>query len=147
MTIEENLKYSFNNKELLNRALTRRAYALEQKQQNNICNDQEIFRVLGDGVLRAVLVDLLIKAGCTTREEITTRKQKLEREETLAEIARNLSIGQFIKLGIGERKMNADKEPKVLAETLEAIIGAIYFDKGYNTTKTVIAEWYKDLLR
>lgn len=147
MTIEENLKYSFNNKELLNRALTRRAYALEQKQQNNICNDQEIFRVLGDGVLRAVLVDLLIKAGCTTREEITTRKQKLEREETLAEIAGNLSIGQFIKLGIGERKMNADKEPKVLAETLEAIIGAIYFDKGYNTTKTVIAEWYKDLLR
>lgn len=147
MTIEENLKYSFNNKELLNRALTRRAYALEQKQQNNICNDQEIFRVLGDGVLRAVLVDLLIKAGCTTREEITTKKQKLEREETLAEIAGNLSIGQFIKLGIGERKMNADKEPKVLAETLEAIIGAIYFDKGYNTTKTVIAEWYKDLLR
>ncbi len=147
MTIEENLKYSFNNKELLNRALTRRAYALEQKQQNNICNDQEIFRVLGDGVLRAVLVDLLIKAGCTTREEITTRKQKLEREETLAEIARNLSIGQFIKLGIGERKMNADKEPKVLAETLEAIIGAIYFDKGYNTTKTVIAEWYKDLIQ
>ena len=146
MTIEENLKYTFNNKELLNRALTRRAYALEQKQQNQICEDQEIYRVLGDGVLRAVLVDLLIKAGGTTREEITTRKQKLEREETLAEIARKLSIGQFIKLGIGERKMNADKEPKVLAETLEAIIGAIYFDRGYDTVKIVVAEWYKDLL-
>jgi ribonuclease-3 len=147
MTIEENLKYSFNNKEFLNRALTRRAYALEQKQQNQNFADQEIYRVLGDGVLRAVLVDLLIKAGCASREEITTKKQKLEREETLAEIARNLSIGQFIKLGIGEKKLNADKEPKVLAETLEAIIGAIYFDKGYNTTKTVLAEWYKDLLK
>ena len=147
MTIEENLKYSFNNKELLNRALTRRAYALEQKQQNHKCEDQEIYRVLGDGVLRAVLVHLLIKAGCTTREEITTKKQKLEREETLAEIARKLSIGQFIKLGIGEKKLNADKEPKVLAETLEAIIGAIYFDRGYNTTMTVIAEWYKDRLK
>lgn len=147
MTIEENLGYSFNNKEFLNRALTRLAYALEQKQQKHKYEDQEIYRVLGDGILRAVLVDLLIKAGCTTREEITTKKQKLEREETLAEIARKLSIGQFIKLGIGERKLNADKEPKVLAETLEAIIGAIYFDRGYNTTMTVIAEWYKDRLK
>ena len=147
MTIEENLGYSFNNTELLNRALTRRAYVLEQKQQNQNYEDQEIYRVLGDGVLRAVLVDLLIKSGCSSREEITTKKQKLEREEMLAEIAGKLSIGPFIKLGIGERKQNADKEPKVLAETLEAIIGAIYFDGGYNTTMTVIAKWYKDRLK
>ncbi len=146
MIIEENLGYSFHNTELLNRALTRRAYALEKKQQNQECEDQEIYRVLGDAVLRAVLVDLLIKTGCKTREEITTKKQRLEREETLAEIARKLSIGPFIQLGIGETKQNADKEPKVLAETLEAIMGAIYFDSGYNVTKTVIAEWFKDLI-
>lgn len=147
MTIEEKLGYSFNNQELLNRALTRRAYALEQKQQNQECEDQEIYCVLGDAVLRSVLVDLLIKSGCNSREEITTKKQRLEREEMLAEIASKLSIGPFIKLGIGERKQNADKEPKVLAETLEAIIGAIYFDDGYNSTMTVIAEWFKDLLK
>ncbi|MDH5187017.1 MAG: ribonuclease III domain-containing protein [candidate division WOR-3 bacterium] len=129
----------------MNRALTRRAYGLEQKQQNQECEDQEIYRVLGDAVLRAVLVDLLIKSGCSTREEITTKKQRLEREEMLDQIGRKLSIGPFIKLGIGEKKQNADQEPKVIAETLEAIIGSIYVDGGYETAKSVIAQWFKDL--
>jgi len=145
ITIEKNLGYSFRNKDLLNRALTRRAYGLEQKQQNQECEDQEIYRVLGDAVLRAVLVDLLIKSGCSTREEITTKKQRLEREEMLDQIGRKLSIGPFIKLGIGEKKQNADQEPKVIAETLEAIIGSIYVDGGYETAKSVIAQWFKDL--
>ncbi|MFB0510060.1 MAG: ribonuclease III domain-containing protein [bacterium] len=130
---------------MLNRALTRRAYGLEQKQQNQECEDQEIYRVLGDAVLRAVLVDLLIKSGCSTREEITTKKQRLEREEMLDQIGRKLSIGPYIKLGIGEKKQNADQEPKVIAETLEAIIGSIYVDGGYETAKSVIAQWFKDL--
>lgn len=146
MPIQKVLGYSFLNKDLLNRALTRRAYALELKQQKRDCEDQEIFRVLGDAVLKVVLVDLLIKSGCKTREEITTKKQKLEREEALAKIAQKLAIGPFIKLGIGEKKQKANEEPKVLAETLEAIIGAIYFDGAYDTVKGVIAKWYKNLL-
>jgi ribonuclease-3 len=144
--IEKNLKYSFLNKDLLNRALTRRAYALEQKQQKQDSEDQEIYRVLGDAVLKAVLVDLLIQSGSKTREEITTKKQKLEREEALAKIAEQLSIGPFIKLGIGEKKHKANEEPKVLAETLEAIIGAIYFDSGYDTVKGVINKWFKSYI-
>ncbi|MEO0115681.1 MAG: ribonuclease III domain-containing protein [candidate division WOR-3 bacterium] len=146
MAIEKNLGYSFNNKDLLNRALTRKAFALEQRQKNQACQDQEVFRVLGDAVLKAILVDLLIKAGCKTREEITNRKKDLEREEALAKIGQKLSIGPFIKLGIGERKQQADKEPKVLAETLEALIGAIYLDAGYDKTKDVIAKWFADLI-
>ena len=146
MTIEKNIDYPFLNKDLLNRALTRRAYALEQKQQKKECEDQEIYRVLGDAVLRLVLVDLLITLGCASREEITTKKQRLEREEMLAKIARKLSIGKFIKLGIGEQKQQANDEPKVLAETLEAIIGAIYFDGGYDKTKEVISQWFKSYL-
>jgi ribonuclease III len=146
VNIETNLGYSFSNHNLLKRALTRRAYALEQKQKKRICEDQEIYRVLGDAVLKLVLVDLLIQSGSKTREEITTRKQKLEREEGLAEIARQLAIGQFIKLGIGEKKQKANEEPKVLAETLEAIIGAIYFDGGYDKTKNVISKWFKSHL-
>jgi ribonuclease-3 len=146
MNIEAKIGYSFSNPNLLRRALIRRAYALEQKQQKRIWEDQEIYRVLGYAVLKAVLVDLLIQSGSKTREEITTKKQKLEREETLAEIARQLSIGQFIKLGIGEKKQQANEEPKVLAETLEAIIGAIYFDGGYDKVKDVISKWYKSHL-
>ena len=76
--VEKNIGYSFKDKKFLNRALTRKAYALEQKQR---CEDQEVFRTLGD----AVLVDLLIKSGCKTRGEITSKKKRFEREERLAD--------------------------------------------------------------
>ncbi len=143
MTIEKNIGYSFGDKNLLNRALIRKAYALEQKQRDINCEDQEIFRTLGDAVLKAALVDLLIKSGCKTRDEITTQKKGLEREETLAKVGQNLSIGSFIKLGAGERKQMANEEPNVLAETLEALIGAIYLDGGYDASKEVITKWFK----
>jgi len=143
ITIEKNFGYSFADESLLNRALTRKAYALEQKQHNQDYEDQEVFRTLGDAVLTAVLVDLLIQSGCKTRDEITSNKKGLEREERLAEIGQNLGIGPFIKLGVGEGKQKADEEPKVLAETLEALIGAIYLDGGYNASKDVITKWFE----
>ncbi|MCE8422351.1 MAG: hypothetical protein J5U16_00275 [Candidatus Methanoperedens sp.] len=77
MTIEEDIGYHFSDRSLIERALTRKAYANEHKQQNNDCRDQEIFRTLGDAVLKTVLVDLLISKGLKTREEITNRKMDL----------------------------------------------------------------------
>jgi len=146
MTIEKNLCYTFSDKKLLNRALTRKAYAMEKNQQDQYCEDQEVFRTLGDAVLKAVLVDRLIESGSKTREEITSKKIRLEREETLAKISQDLDIGQFIKLGIGEKKQRADEEPKVLAETLEALIGAIYLDNGYEKSKEIILGWFDPLI-
>jgi NCAIR mutase (PurE)-related protein/23S rRNA maturation mini-RNase III len=143
MTIEENIGYSFLDKNILNRALTRKAYALEQRQRNHVCEDQEIFRTLGDAVLKAVLVDLLIHSGCKTRDEITRKKIELEREESLAKICRELGIGESIMLGAGEKKQRANEEPYVLAETFEAVIGAIYLDGGYDTVKKIITNLFK----
>ncbi|RCV63754.1 NCAIR mutase (PurE)-related protein/dsRNA-specific ribonuclease [Methanophagales archaeon] len=138
MTIEEKIGYSFSDKNILNRALTRKAYALEQRQRNHACEDQEIFRTLGDAVLKAVLVDLLIQSGCKTRDEITRKKIELEREESLAKIGREVGISESIMLGVGEKKQRANEEPYVLAETFEAVIGAIYLDGGYDTAKKSI---------
>ncbi len=145
MTIEETLGYSFKNDTYLNRALTRKAYAneQEQKQQHKDCEDQEIYRTLGDAVLKLVLVDMLIKSGCDTRDDITLKKKDMEREEKLADIGRNLGIGQFIKLGVGEKKQRANEEPKVLAETLEALIAAIYYDGGFDAARETIGKWFK----
>lgn len=143
MTIEDTLGYTFSDKNLLARALTRKAYANEQKQQNKECEDQEIFRTLGDSVLKTVLVDLLItKRGCKTREEITNEKKRLEREEGLAEISRNLGIGTYIRFGKGEKKQKADEEPYVLAETLEALVGAIYLDGGFEASRDTVIKWF-----
>jgi len=142
MTIEETLGYSFKNNRYLDRALTRKAYANEQKQQHKDCEDQEIYRTLGDAVLKAALVDLLIRSGCDTRDDITLKKKDLEREEKLAQIGRDLGIGVAIKLGVGEKKQRAGEEPKVLAETLEAIIAAIYYDGGFEVAKGKISKWF-----
>ncbi len=143
MAIEEALGYTFKNKNYLDRALTRKAYANEQKQQNKECEDQEIYRTLGDAVLKLVLVDYLIKSGCDTRDEITGKKKNLESEEGLAEIGMRLGVGTAIKLGIGEKKQKANEEPKVLAETLEALAAAIYLDGGFDAAKSTISKWFR----
>ncbi len=139
--LETKLGYTFRDRRLLDRALTRKAYALEQR--HRVCEDQEVFRTLGDAVLKLILVDLLMRRGCKTREELTVKKMELERKETLAEIGRKLSIGQFILLGRGEKKQSANEEPYVLAETLEAVIGAIFLDAGYEHTREVVARWFE----
>ncbi len=139
MDIEESLGYPFKDQSLLIRALTRKAYANEQKQQNIDCEDQEIFRTLGDAVLKTALVDLLIKSGCKTREEITNRKMELESEEGLAKISRELGVGGLLRLGQGEIRQKANEKQYVLAETLEAVFGAIYLDGGFDASKKVIS--------
>lgn len=138
MIIEKSLGYTFKDKYFLNRALTRKAFALEQKQQNIEWEDQEIYRTLGDAVLKTVLIDILIKSGVSSRGEITSRKKSLEREEGLAQISERLGIGSHLKLGKGEIKQRADKEPYVLAETFEAVIGAIYLDGGFEACRETI---------
>jgi ribonuclease-3 len=143
MTIEDMLGYYFKNNTYLDRALTRKAYANEQKQQHKDCLDQEIYRTLGDAVLKLALVDLLIRSGCDTRDDITIKKKDMEREEKLAQISRDLGIGVSIKLGVGEKKQRAGEEPKVLAETLEALIAAIYYDAGFEVAKETISKWFK----
>lgn len=141
--LQKKIGHNFAKEALLDRALTRKAYANEAKQQNPSCEDQEVFRTLGDAVLKAALVDLLINNGCKTPEEITVRKEELECEERLANISREFGIDQAVKLGLGEKKQKANKKQSVLAETLEALIGAIYRDGGYDTAKNVIRKWYK----
>jgi ribonuclease-3 len=140
--IEDLLGYVFYDKDTLNRALTRKAYANERKQRNCPCQDQEIFSTLGDAVVKTVLVDLLIRAGCSTPDEITQKKKELEREELLSHIAREIGIGSFIRLGAGEEKHHADQQPYVLAETLEALIGAIFIDGGYEAAEQRIKHWF-----
>ncbi len=141
-TIEDRLGYCFRRPELLLRALTRKAYANEQRQRGIHCPDQEICSTLGDSVIRLVLVTLLIRQGSVTPDEITRRKRNLEREEVLAAIGARLGIGTEIITGIGEEKQGARNEPYVLAETLEAIAGAIFLDGGYEPADARVSEWF-----
>ena len=146
-SIEDRLGYRFRRPEHLRRALTRKAYANEQRQRGNDCPDQEICSTLGDAVIRLVLVTLLIRQGCVTPDEITRMKRGLEREEVLAAIGARLGIGTDIIPGIGEEKQGARNEPYVLAETLEAVAGAIFVDGGYDTAEVLLSEWFGPYLQ
>lgn len=147
MSIESNLNYLFFDKALLERALTRRAYADEQKQRYGVlCKDQEAFCTLGDAVLKSVLADLLIDSGCETRAEITQKKQVLECQKMLGEVACAVKVDAYLKLGKGEAKQKADQNFSVLAETFEALIAAIYLDGGYEAAKRVIRRLFERLI-
>ena len=146
ISVEELLGYFFFDTSLLDRALTRKAYANEQRQHNIPCEDQEVFATLGDSVLKTVLIDLLIRSGFTTPDQVTQEKKALEREELLAKVGEGLGIGEFIRLGLGERKQKAQEQPYVLAETLEAIIGAIFLDGGYEAAEQRIKHWFDSYL-
>jgi ribonuclease-3 len=125
--------------------LTRPAYALEQAQIGQTCEDQEAFSLLGSAVLDAVLTELLIRAGYTTQQDIVTQKIDLKQVETLAQISQAIGLGEGINLGAAEKQQGTGQLDS-LAETLEAVIGGIYFDGGFSAARQTIQNLYKDRL-
>lgn len=135
--IEIILDYRFNKIELLEQALTNKGYSNEHP-----CKNQSEFRTIGDAVLKLVLTELLMEKGHRTGGEITPERVELEKKEGLAKTARKLEIGSFMILGKGQIKENHRESDHVLAETLEAIAGAIYFDGKFDDTKSVMKKWF-----
>lgn len=143
--IENLLNYTFKDKRLLIRALTRKAFAQEQKQQGWKCEDQELYRILGDAVLKVVLVEMLIQQGYDSRESITKKKIDLESRENLGEMFRKMGIAQFIRFGAGERKQGISNQLSVLGETLEALVAAVHVDsESYEETKKIVISLFSE---
>ncbi|WP_319506917.1 ribonuclease III domain-containing protein [uncultured Methanolobus sp.] len=137
--IEDILGYHFKNKEWLVQALTHTGYSNE-----HFCKDFSEFSTIGDVVLKLVLTELLMEKGHQSGGEITPERVEQEKKEGLAKTARKLSIEPFIKLGKGQIKQNHGDSDHVLAETLEAIAGAIYHDGGFDKTKDIMKKWFID---
>ena len=142
--IEIRLGYIFLDQGLLIQALTRKAAAQEQKQKGKPCEDQEVFRTLGDAVLKAILTDFLIQQGYKTRGNITQKKEKLEQEESLSAMLREMRITPIV--GIGERSIGVHEQSLALAETFEAIVAAIYKDGSYEIIKKLVMKWFSPLI-
>lgn len=135
--IEMILGYHFRNKNFLEQALITKAYSNEHP-----CMDQSEFQTLGDAVLKLVLTELMMEKGLVTGAEITPERVELEKKAGLAVTARKLGINPFIVLGEGQKKQNHGDSDHVLAETLEAIAGAMYEDRGFDSTKNVMKKWF-----
>jgi len=124
--IERIIGYHFFEPQHLIRALTHPAYANELIQKNRICLTQEAYSTLGDAVLKTSLILFLMEKGIQDKGTITQVKEQLENNETLARIGRRMKIRRFIRLGHGARDLWRSGEDTIIADTMEAIIGAIF---------------------
>ena len=147
--VEEIIGYHFFEKQHLIRALTHPAYANELLQQNRRCMDQMAYSTLGDAILKTGLILFLMEKGIQTKGKITQEKERLEDNPTLAKVARRLHIRKYIRLGRGEKGLWRDGEETILADTLEALIGAIFLDSdaGLGVVKQCIGVWFEPELK
>ena len=147
--IEQILNYHFFEPQHLIRALTHPACANELLQQNKRCMDQEAYSTLGDAVLKTGLILYLMEKGLETKGEITVNKEPVEKNETLAKVGKRLKIKRFIRLGRGEKELLRLGEETILADTVEALIGAIFLDSdaGFGVVKQCIGLWFEPELK
>ena len=132
------LEYSFNDIELLNEALTHRSYAAK----NN-----ERLEFLGDGILNFVIAHELFKQYPDVQEgDLSRLRANLVNKESLAVIAKQLALGDVIRLGSGELKSGGFRRPSILADAVESIFGAVYCDGGFESCRELIVRLYANRL-
>ncbi|WP_150302724.1 ribonuclease III [Pseudomonas saliphila] len=134
--LERKIGYSFKDQELLVLALTHRSLG----GRNN-----ERFEFLGDSILNFVAADALFERFPQAREgQLSRLRARLVKGVTLAELAKGFELGEFLRLGSGELKSGGFRRESILADTTEAIIGAIYLDSGMETARERILFWLTD---
>lgn len=127
-TLEENLRYEFKNKELLQNALTHSSYANEAR---NGTHSNERLEFLGDSVLSVIVADCLYKSFPNLPEgELTKLRASLVCEKSLCGFSRELELGKYLMLGRGEDKGGGRERDSILADAFEAVLAAIYLDGG-----------------
>ena len=133
---EKNIGVQFTNKTLLETALTHRSYLNEHK---GIPEHNERIEFLGDAVLELIVSDFLYKTYSDRPEgELTSFRSALVKTDSLAQAAKELEIGKYIRLSKGEEDSGGREKDYLLANAFEAVLGAIYLDKGYDTCKDFI---------
>ena len=141
---ENDIGYKFEDPKLLERALTHRSWAHENlggKNEDEIrAAENESFEFLGDSVLGlAVAEQLFRKYPDASEGELTLMKHRLVSMTTLATVAESLNIGEYIRIGRGEEKTGGRRKKAILADALEAVIAAVFFDSGYVATRSFVA--------
>ncbi len=128
--LESLLGYTFADRALLQQALTHRSAAGRHNER---------LEFLGDAVLGYVIAEQLFTSRNADAEDaLTLMRASLVRRETLAEIALQLDLGSCLKLGSGERSSGGHKRASILADALEAILGAVHVDGGIEAARQVI---------
>ncbi len=144
--LEEALGYSFQKRALLIKAMTHRSYANEYHSEG--LPDNERLEFLGDAVLDLVVSQYLMEAMPSVREgELTRIRAEVVSLPSLARLAWSLDIGSDLLLGKGEERSGGRNKSSLLADTLEALFGAIFTDGGFEAAQKVILPLFVPLLQ
>jgi ribonuclease-3 len=129
-SLEQRLGHRFSEPRLLEQALTHRSRGAD---------NYERLEFLGDGVLGCAVADeLYARFPRLSEGKLTRLRASLVREETLAEVGRELGLGEFVRLGEGEQAASPEPRPSILADALEAVLGAVFLDGGYAAARATV---------
>ena len=141
--LEEKIGYIFTEKQLLNKALTHTSYAYEHKVESN-----EKLEFLGDSILEFISSIYLFENYPNLKEgEMTKVRATVVCENSLYKIAKKLNFSDFLNLGKSERLSGGEDRPAILADSVEAVIAAIYLDGGLEEAKKFIIENLKEEIK
>lgn len=134
--LAKKLKLQFNNIELLERALTHRSYLNENR---SVDKSNERLEFLGDAVLELIISDYLYREYSNRPEgELTSFRSAIVRTESLAKASREMGYGKYLRMAKGEEESGGRDKDYILANTFEAVLGAIYIDQGYEPCKELV---------
>jgi len=150
--LETSLGHRFEKPELLERAVTHRSWAherLKRESEEDIRGaENESFEFIGDSVLGLAIAEQLFTRNPAAAEgDLTLMKHRLVSTATLASMGESLELGKYMRLGRGEDHSGGRTKRQLLANTLEAIIGAIFLDSGYIAARAFIARIFAEELK
>ncbi|WP_313954037.1 ribonuclease III [Accumulibacter sp.] len=136
--LERAFGYRFQDRELLQTALTHRSYCSPHNER---------LEFLGDSILNAVIARHLFERFPKLPEgDLSRLRANLVRQDSLHQHALALSLGSFLRLGEGEQKSGGHQRPSILADALEALFGAVWLDGGFATASEVIVRLYQGMV-
>lgn len=122
------IEYTFSDTSHLEIALTHTSYSNEMKKRGFRTQSNEAYEFMGDAVLELIISEELFRASVKNEGVMTKQRQSLVCENTLARIARSINLGEYLNIGASEENTDLRNRDKILADTLEALICAVYFD-------------------
>jgi ribonuclease-3 len=129
------LQHEFSNTKLLTQAVTHRSFSADHNER---------LEFLGDSVLNLAVADLLFERLSSLPEgDLSRVRANLVKQDTLHQLAVQIGVPEVIRLGEGESRSGGQKRPSILADALEAIIGAVYLDGGFVAAQSLVHRLFK----
>lgn len=137
LALQTRLEHTFGNPKLLAQALTHRSFSSDHNER---------IEFLGDSVLNLAVAGLLYERLKELPEgDLSRARANLVKQETLHQIAVTLGLPDLLRLGEGEAKSGGQKRPSILADALEAVIGAVYLDAGFDVASSLVRRLFQDV--